>query len=347
MRALFKRKRADANGVAEGAAPNTGPIPSLESLRDEIGRLSADNRVATQPDRERQIVQARHLAGIRLTDAPPAAPEFATPGGDLPADSDGLPEFTPEQLTPELVRAAILRDGCVLVRGLISRDRALTLADGIETAYQRREQQEVRPTDGYYDEFVPHERSPQELQRAWVKEGGGLLGADSPRVAFELFELLRDSGIDRLATDYLGEPALIAGNKTTLRKADPAVTGEWHQDGRFMGDPRSLNMWLSLSQCGDVSPGLDIVPVRLSDYVATGTDGAALSWTVSDELAETAGRGKPILRPLFQPGDALFFDQLFLHRTGLDPSMALPRYAIENWFFGGSTFPDGYVPIAV
>jgi hypothetical protein len=38
---------------------------------------------------------------------------------------------------------------------------------------------------------------------------------------------------------------------------------------------------------------------------------------------------------------------MFLHQTGADPAMPKPRYAIENWFFGGSQFPSAYAPIAV
>ncbi len=54
-----------------------------------------------------------------------------------------------------------------------------------------------------------------------------------------------------------------------------------------------------------------------------------------------------IKRPIFEPGDALFFDELFLHATGSDPSMPNPRFAIESWFFGGSGFPTEYAPIVV
>ena len=50
---------------------------------------------------------------------------------------------------------------------------------------------------------------------------------------------------------------------------------------------------------------------------------------------------------MFEPGDALFFDELFLHQTGSDPSMPNPRFAIENWFFGGSAFPGEFAPVAV
>jgi hypothetical protein len=327
----------------------SAPLPTLESLQTEIRRLTDENRAQPNPDRERAILRARHQAGIRLIDEPPASPTFAAPSATaLPAGAS-LPEFEPGQLTAGLMRAAILRDGCVLVRGLIGRDGALALADGIDAAYERRERREAGedPRDAYYDEFIPHERFGQDLLRHWIKEGGGLLGADSPKLTFAFTEALRDAGVDRVVTEYLGEPALVSSHKTTMRKAQPSVSGQWHQDGKFMGNVRSLNLWLSLSRCGDIAPGLDIVPVRLDDYVATGTEGAALSWTISDEQARAAAGETSILRPTFEPGDALFFDELFLHKTGSEPSMPNPRYAIENWFFGASGFPSEYAPIAV
>ena len=58
--------------------------------------------------------------------------------------------------------------------------------------------------------------------------------------------------------DY--EPPLVAGDKATLRKAEPEIGGAWHQDGKFMGEVKALNLWLSLSECGEQAPGLDLVP---------------------------------------------------------------------------------------
>ena len=92
-----------------------------------------------------------------------------------------------------------------------------------------------------------------------------------------------------------------------------------------MGDVSALNLWLSLSRCGDQAPGLDIVPRRLDQIVTTGTDEAMLSYQVSQSKAEQAAGDTPIIRPIFEPGDALFFDELFLHQTGSDPSMPNPR----------------------
>lgn len=160
-------------------------------------------------------------------------------------------------------------------------------------------------------------------------------------------ELFESAGLPGLMSAYLGEPAVMSAHKTTLRKAEPSVAGAWHQDGFFMGPVRSVNVWLSLSHCGDHTPGLDILPRRLDRHLATGTEGAQLEWTISEREVQEAARAAPVVRPIFEPGDALIFDELFLHKTGSDPSMSHPRFAIESWFFGGSAFPADYAPLAV
>jgi Phytanoyl-CoA dioxygenase (PhyH) len=349
MRAVRVPWRRRDEGVTAVAEPDEPELPSLAHLRSEIYELSEANRADPRPDRERAILRARHLAGVRLVDEAPAAARFPDAREVVVPEGNPLPEFRREDLTPELLRAAILRDGCALVRGLIPRQLAVGLADGIHTAYARREAREAgeNPEEAFYDEFEPHPRFGGPLWRSWIKEGGGLLAADSPTLIFRFLEALRDRGIDRLVSGYLGEPALISAHKTTMRKAEPSVSGAWHQDGRFMGPVRALNLWLSLSRCGDEAPGLDIVPSRLDDYVATGTAGAALTWTISDEQAQLAASASSIIRPIFEPGDAMFFDELFLHKTGSDPSMSKPRFAIESWFFGGSAFPADYAPLAI
>ncbi len=96
------------------------------------------------------------------------------------------------------------------------------------------------------------------------------------------------AGLTQVITDYLGERPTISVQKCTLRKVDPDAGHGWHQDGAFMGDVRALNVWLSLSRCGDESPGMDIVPRRLDHIVPTGTEGALFDWSVSPQVAEEA-----------------------------------------------------------
>jgi hypothetical protein len=161
-----------------------------------------------------------------------------------------------------------------------------------------------------------------------------------------MLESFQSAGLDSVIASYLGERPAISAQKCTLRKATPDVPGAWHQDGAFMGQVRSLNVWLSLSRCGDVAPSMDIVPRRLNDFVPTGTEGTEIDYQVSQAVAEEAAGEVGIVRPIFDPGDALLFDELFLHQTGSDPAMPNARYAIESWFFGPSAFPERYVPIA-
>lgn len=184
------------------------------------------------------------------------------------------------------------------------------------------------------------------LLREWVKSGGGLLAVDSPLLSFEMSEMFRLAGLPELVRAYLGEAPIVAADKATLRKADPSTPGGWHQDGKFMGSVNALNVWLSLSRCGDQAPGLDIVPRRLERHVTTETDEAMMLNMVSQRVAEESAGERPILRPIFEPGDALLFDELFLHKTASEPGMPRARFAIENWFFGPSAFPDNYVPLA-
>ena len=185
-------------------------------------------------------------------------------------------------------------------------------------------------------------------ERFHVAAGGALLAADSPKVMFEMVELFEQAGIRELVAGYLQEQPTVSAHKTTLRRADPKVAGAWHQDGKFLGDVNTLNLWLSLSRCGDVAPGMDLVPRRLDDIVDAGDGGVSFhEIVVKHELAEElAGEAGGILRPIFEPGDAMFFDHLYLHQTASDPSMPNRRYAVESWFFGPSAFPGDYIPLA-
>ncbi|MDQ6817502.1 MAG: phytanoyl-CoA dioxygenase family protein [Actinomycetota bacterium] len=348
----FKRR----SGVREAGGTAVADEPQFEeyegsddALFAEIERLTARNRSARSAEIEHRLVRLRHLAGVRAMDRAPANPAHPQPDfGRLP-EGPGLPEFGRDDVTPELLRAGILRHGCLLVRELIFRDQALAFAQQIDRAFTERERhdQGEAVTDGYYAELGPHPRFNPDVGRPWVKEGGGVLASDSPMLSFELGELFESAGIRWLASTYLGEPALMSLQKTTLRKAEPWVGGAWHQDGAFMGPVRSLNLWLSLSRCGDEAPGLDIVPRRLDYLVTRKTEEAVFDMQVSQIKAREAAGEVGILRPIFEPGDALLFDEMFLHQTASDPSMPKPRFAVECWLFGGSCFPGDYAPIAI
>ena len=329
-------------------APGTAALDEGE-LFEAIDALTTANRAERSNERELELRRIRHLAGISLMADPPTDPRFPEPSTEVPelGSQSRVPEVSPDELTAPTLRAAILANGCLLVRGLMDRSKAEGLATDIDRAFEIRERlvEGERDPEGFYDELEP-EPGYEIDDRWWVKEGGGVLAVDSPRMMFAMLESFEDAGLRHVIEEYLGERPAISSEKCTLRKATPDVNGAWHQDGAFLGDVRALNVWLSLSRCGDVAPSMDIVPRRLDGIVPTGTEGAWLESEVSPLMAKEAAGDAGIVRPIFEPGDALIFDDVFLHQTGSDASMPNPRYAIESWFFGPSAYPEGYVPIA-
>ena len=113
-----------------------------------------------------------------------------------------------------------------------------------------------------------------------------------------------------------------------------------------MGDVRAMNVWLSLSHCGDDAPGLDLLPRRLDDFLPDRDRGGLARDQVSDSVAGKRPGRPASLRPIFEPGDALLFDELFLHQTASDPSM--PNVATRSRC-GSSVLPASlrsYAPVA-
>ncbi len=348
---MFFRRRK--NG--EVAANPRSDLDEAKSLAadgkfiEAIDLLSETNRRGRDLSVEVEIRRLRNLAGMALLERPGVNPQYPEPTADVPplGDQSRIPEITPEELTPELLRASILQSGCLMIRGLMDEDRAARLAEDIDHSFEVRSElgRGGSDPDGYYDELEPE---PPFLiaERSWIEKGGGVLAVDSPRMLFDMLESFEGAGLRQVIEAYLGERPAISGQKCTLRKATPDVPGGWHQDGKFMGDVRSLNVWVSLSRCGDIAPSMDVVPTRLDEFVAVGGEGTMLDFQIGEKDAEAAARDVGIVRPIFDPGDALLFDHLFLHKTGSDPSMPNPRYAIESWFFGPSAYPENYVPIA-
>ena len=342
----------DPEGGERLGAEADDALDSVEELFERIEALSHENRAARDPQIERRLLKLRHRAGLELTGRPAADLQYPAADVDRLSNGSGVPEVTPDELTPGLLRAAILRSGCLLVRGLVDAGQAAHLAEGIDRAFEARDERESgRPAGRYYQRFKPVPKFDLGEERWWLEnDAGGVWSADSPGPMFEMLETFERSGLRELATEYLGERPAIAVNKSTLRRVTPDVGkgfSLWHQDGAFLGDVRALNVWLSLSRCGDVAPGLDIVARRLDHVLPTGTEGAVFDWSVSQAVVEEAAGDVAIARPIFEPGDVLLFDDLCVHATAAEPEMPNPRYAIENWFFGPSGFPGNYAPLAV
>jgi hypothetical protein len=314
---------------------------------DELTRANREHPDATL---EYRLVSIRNRAFDQLdrrsaiTAWPPGAPDPAAP------PSGRIPEVTSAELTAEVLHRDIATDGCVLVRGLADPATVELLVDGIDHAlgeWGRLRRPYAKATGSpWFDPLRVDAAANAALGRTWVTNSGGLLTADSPRMMFQLLEMLERAGLREVVHAYLGERPALSANKCTLRRVPVETDAGWHQDGAFLGqDIRALNIWLALSPCGRDAPGLDVVPRRFDHIVETGTHGSYFDWAVGSELVDSLARDTPVVRPEFEAGDALLFDDLMLHRTATEPTMTKHRDAIETWCFAPSAYPKGHVPI--
>jgi hypothetical protein len=268
---------------------------------------------------------------------PPVAAAPVAPG------PRGVPEVDLDDLDAERLRASILTSGCLLVRGVADDAEARALTEGIDRAFAGAERARAGEPgdDPWYQRLVVPGNLGWAAGRTYVEDGGGVLAADSPPMLAALLDLYERKGLRRVVEGYLGERPVLSATKCTLRRVRPDSGSHWHQDGSFMGGGlRVLNVWLALTRCGLDAPGLDLFPRRFDGLARNGTGDAAFPYMPgSDEIARLAAE-MPIVRPAFDAGDALLFDELLLHRTAADPSMTATRYAIESWFFAPSAYPD-------
>jgi hypothetical protein len=308
------------------------------------------NREQPSAEIERRIVSIRShaFAGLQGRGANPIEHRLAeVPKGIAPLDDMKLPSISAAELSAETIADGVLRHGCLIVRGLVPTERAKRLVTGIDRVFEGRDAHAagapVEETTPWFEPFEPDPEYAESVAmgRGFVNKGSGTWIADSPRLLFQLLETFEDLGLRETIGSYLGERPAISLNKGTLRRVPPEGGTEWwHQDGAFLGEGiRSLNLWVALTRCGRDAPGMDLVAKRLDGIVEPGKRGADFDWSLSDEeVRELAG--DTVVRPLFEPGDAVLFDHLFLHRTGTDPGMTETRYATETWFFAPSAYPD-------
>jgi hypothetical protein len=318
--------------------------------REAIDTLRQANRESPDPGLEKRLAEVRY-ASFATLDARPGFAEWPVPVAAPDGDGVGVgephvPEITRTELAGDIARRLVVEHGCVRVNGLLGHPQIDELIADIDRALDVRSEPEPGSEQSWYAPLPLPREEAQTLGRNFVKDSGGVLAADSPRLLDRLLEVFEDAGLRAVVGDYLGEQPVLSANKCTLRRVPVDANTGWHQDGAFLGRGiRALNVWVALSDCGVDSPSIDILPRRLDDIVETGTGGAIFDWSVGPEVVAKLAVDSPVVRPHFRAGDALLFDDLCLHRTGVEPSMMRPRYGIEAWFFAPSSYPSGQVPL--
>ena len=318
----------------------------LEALRHAVEA----NRTARSAELERRLVTWRRQAYAQIDHPQGLAdwpPQYADP---FPGET-GLPAIDASALTTDILAGAILHHGALWVRGLVPAEEAARLRDDIEAARLARNDHHAgtpgSETAAWYSPIPGTDVAPE--QRHWVEVGDGVRTTDSPRFTFNLIELFESRGLIDVIAGFLGERPALSVLKSTLRRVNPNAGTDWHQDGAFLGaSVRSVNVWLGLSDCGEDAPGLDLVGRRVPYVLQTGSHGSIFDWAVGPELVRTLeDGGAPVLSPVFAAGDAVLFDHLMVHRTGVRAGMTKSRWAVESWFFAPSKYPMGQVPVFV
>lgn len=333
--------------------PGVDALIAAGRYLEAIRVLTAANRERRDHETERRLVRLRLEAFAELdrSGGPPSWPP-AGPADDVFAARVGPPEVNRAALTADVLRSGIQRHGCVVVRGLVNPTSVAQVLEGIECAFAACDAHVgdspwYQPFDpGSGDHLFPRGWDPL-IPREWVRRADAILAVDSPPTLFDVIEALEEAGVGDLLTAYLGERPVLSAKKTALRWARSGTDADWwHQDGAFLGaDIHAVNVWIALSHCGEDAPSIDFVDRRLNWIVETGAEGARYEWSVGPDALAHAKGDTPVVRPTFAPGDALLFDQFFLHRTGVSPGMTRDRFAIEAWCFGSSTFPPDQIPI--
>lgn len=342
MTAASRTDGAVVDGLTSAAA-----LEAEGRTREAIRALTELNRAESDARIEKELVRLRHLAFDEVVRRAPSAgpPRIEAE----PAPHGPLLELRATELDAASLRKGLASHGCVLVRELITPQKADELARGIDRALAAFDDglagAPAADTTPWYDPFEASAgRYRVGGRRAWMRASGGMWTVDSPHMLFEVLELFDHLGIGELLTEHMGERPALSANKCNLRRVPVTTSTNWHQDGAFLGaEVTSVNVWLGLSHCGTDAPGLDFVPRRFDEILETGTEGAIFDWSVSPDMV--AAVDTPVMRPELGPGDALLFDHFFLHRTGIDPGMTRERYAIESWFFAPSSYPEGQIPI--
>lgn len=316
--------------------------------REAVAVGRAANRRRPDPSLERDLRDWRYHAfyeqphTIGRTDWPPRY-------NDLRPDLvDQIPEINRAELNAEVLGGALHHHGSLLVRNFLSPEKAKAYVDLVDRAFDARANYATNPTQsGYYPLKAVEEFDPDSREEEFVG-AMTLLMVDTPQFLARWLDEVESSGVLGVVSEYLGERPSLAFNKATLYRLPPTPGAEWHQDGAFLGgkNTRTVNLWVALTDCGIDAPGLEVVPWRLDDIVQTGTHGSFFNWAVGRELVPLLAEGRPLSAPVFKAGDAMLFDHLCLHRTGVRPDMTRGRYAIETWMFAPSTYGPG-VPLMI
>jgi ectoine hydroxylase-related dioxygenase (phytanoyl-CoA dioxygenase family) len=303
--------------MAERVQPEIGHTNGLW-----IRQTCADERLKRAAAR----VASRHMPGGR------------TAGAGYPKE---LPIFSADTASiPDMI-AALDDYGCLVMRNAIPRDVALALQDLVrqtftdcDAALAAHAAGQPMPKSAYFS-FLAKSLTMEALQM--FRAFGSIPMLEAPAPTNEFLRAIVNTKVTQLAETFLGSEPFIGSVKSSVRQSEITadVRRVFHQDATFFGGDgtATINFWVALSDAGIDRPGIEILPQKLNTELVRGQVGATVGWEVFEEtIAELFGLDK-LWAPVVQPGDAIVFDQMNVHRTYLTEGMTDSRFAIEAWLF--------------
>jgi hypothetical protein len=326
--------------LAEAVVQRANALAARGEWRHAIEVLTDANRSRPDARLAAALVEVRVAAWefVDRSTGPRDLPEIV----DLFPGECGIPEIGVEDLSVDVVRSAVRNHGALIVRGLVPRQLAERLRAGIDQSWSAIARYlESKVADlAWYCPVQATGYGADASTRIWGLRNGTAYVADSPQLFFELLDAFDAVGLRDVLAEYFGEPPMLSLAKTAQRRLPPDAKGGWHQDAAVYGTAaHALDVWIPMSRCGDVAPGLEFWPHRL-DNVLESIGPGALEFGARPELVAQLTNDAPSVCPIFEAGDAAIFDELTLHQTSSSATFTQPRYGFESWFFTPSSFPD-------
>lgn len=289
---------------------------------EEIAQIIARPRPLSAADLGRLAVLRHQLGVHQVAQASRRLPP--EPAEDVFAGVRGVPEVTGADLTGAHVASGLRLHGALVVRGLIAQadvDNLCSLIDHRDWSIFQ------HPCDAHGDALAGS--SPMKCSAASLQG---------------LIEAYQNAGMYRVMLDYLGEPPVLLSERMLLDRQTFKTGLPWHQDGAFFGgNVGAVNSFLALEPCGAEAVGLAVAAHRFSEVVGVKEgERANLVYDNSlkdDDVRELVGADF-VVTPQLEAGDAIFIDEMTMHRTGPRPrGEQRPRSWAITWFFAPSRFP--------
>ena len=293
-------------------------------LAADIERLAAEYRHRPSREHALQLLELRYRRGREMLAQQGNSSSPMTSAPDLFDHGQGIPEIQGPTLSGELLASALLNYGALLVRGFFKPGQVQHLL-----AYSEENSPESPPG------HIPLGCSAQVLQ--------GLL------------EAYRECGLLRTVGEYLGDEAVLFAERAKLRHQrgdrDRYAAIPWHQDVNFFGNQcYAINCWAAITPCGEDNPGLAVIPRRTEQRHGWDSEELApldYGKRLSEGDIEALSRDFPVVTPVFEPGDAILFDEMTIHTTRPKPWKRPDQIVAISWFFRAAHFPRWGTPLAL